>query len=320
MFRKVFILVMLAFISVILFSGTIYAEPNLAELNKNCVAIGVMMPNGMAVGSGFIFRDASGQRYVMTNFHVVRDDRSEATAIQVIFHNRVTSVATIWRIDPLYDLAILRVNYIPADLAGINLVDGISDTDRFIFGDKLYKIGTPLGFFDIPGNGRFLYIVRIDELDIPCVNCLLAKIDCDLGDSGCAVFDDNGKLAGICFLGYFSTQPHLPQNIMGVLPARIVRDRVAWMLGKSQNGSINIGAIRFEAQAIGANMLEGGLVVVQSGEAMLLPGDIILRVEREKIGSVELFRHIARSFNAGDTLKLRIVRSGVEQDIVLILR
>lgn len=318
MIRKFVPLVILTLL--VLFSGryALAAEPNWPDMNKNYVQIFVIAGAGHGgIGSGFVFRDANGQRLIMTNFHVVRNDHNDTQTVVVRFFDQSTATATIFKIDPLYDLAVLRANALPNSIRGFDLATDAADVNNFNYGRKVYKIGSPLGQFDMPGSGYFCYWDQCDQINFPFVNYLVVKIDCNFGDSGCSVFDEYNKLVGICFAGSFYTVLYLPQNIMRVMPTAVITQRFVWMMARQQNGVLDAEFVSFERQAVNGAERDGGLVVLRSTNVILRSGDAILRVQDAKVNDIVLFNSIIKSFNIGDTIKLRIVRNGLEQHIYL---
>ena len=83
-------------------------------------------------GSGFILKD----NYILTNYHVVED----ATEVIVSLSDRRELIAEIVGVDPLSDLALLKVE-------GKNLPQVTpGDSDNLKVGDWVVAIGSPFGF------------------------------------------------------------------------------------------------------------------------------------------------------------------------------
>ena len=91
---------------------------------------------GQGLGSGF-FIHPSG--YLLTNEHVIRN----ATDIRIMTANGTEYVAELIAADPVYDLALLKVNS-PNNLKFSFIPMG--DSTELRAGDKVVAVGNPLGF------------------------------------------------------------------------------------------------------------------------------------------------------------------------------
>ena len=86
----------------------------------------------VSYGSGFILKD----NYILTNFHVVED----ATEVIVSLSDRREFIAEIVGVDPLSDLALLKVE-------GKNLPQvNAGNSDNLKVGDWVVAIGSPFSF------------------------------------------------------------------------------------------------------------------------------------------------------------------------------
>ncbi|MDF7822979.1 trypsin-like peptidase domain-containing protein [Pontiellaceae bacterium B12227] len=107
----------------------------LIPFNLKFTGIPATLP-GVGLGSGF-FIHPSG--YLLTNEHVIHN----ATDIRVMTHNGTDYIATLIASDPVYDLALLKVespnnfkfSFIP-----------MGDSTQVRGGDHVIAVGNPLGF------------------------------------------------------------------------------------------------------------------------------------------------------------------------------
>lgn len=91
---------------------------------------------GVGLGSGFFIHPAG---YLLTNEHVVRN----ATDIRVMTHNGTDYIAKLIAVDPVYDLALLKVDS-PNRLKFSFIPMG--DSAQVRGGDHVIAVGNPLGF------------------------------------------------------------------------------------------------------------------------------------------------------------------------------
>ncbi len=142
---------------------------------------------GTAMGSGVIF-DASG--LILTNHHVVADNPSKLT---VTLKDGRTFDATIYGIDTLTDLAILKV-----DQTGLPTAP-IGDSSTIQVGQEAIAIGSPLGqFSDSVTSGIISALGRsIDVEGGRLSNLIQTDTAINPGNSGGPLLDPAGNVIGI---------------------------------------------------------------------------------------------------------------------------
>ena len=143
---------------------------------------------GTATGSGFIF-DANG--LILTNHHVVAGDPSKLT---VTLKDGRSFDATIYGIDTLTDLAIVKVNQ-----AGLPTAP-IGDSSTIQVGQQAIAIGSPLGeFTDSVTSGIISALGRsIDVQDgTSLTNLIQTDTAINPGNSGGPLLDPSGKVIGV---------------------------------------------------------------------------------------------------------------------------
>lgn len=107
----------------------------LIPINLPFTGIPANLP-GIGLGSGFFVHPGG---YLLTNEHVIRN----ATEIRVMTSNGTDYIATLVATDPVYDLALLKVNA-PKKLNFAYLP--IGDSSALAAGDQVIAVGNPLGF------------------------------------------------------------------------------------------------------------------------------------------------------------------------------
>ena len=136
-------------------------------------------------GSGFILKD----NYIMTNFHVVED----ATEVIISLSDRREYVAEVVGVDPLSDLAVLKVQ--GKDLPTVN----VGNSDNLKVGDWVVAIGSPFSFdFSVPAGivsakGRSIQNNNIGNY----VPFLQTDVAINPGNSGGPLFNLDGEVVGI---------------------------------------------------------------------------------------------------------------------------
>ena len=142
---------------------------------------------GVAMGSGVIF-DANG--LILTNHHVVAGNPSRLT---VTLKDGRTFDATVYGIDTLTDLAIVKVNQTGLPTAPIG------DSSSVQVGQQAIAIGSPLGqFSDSVTSGIISALGRsIDVEGGHLSNLIQTDTAINPGNSGGPLLDPSGKVIGI---------------------------------------------------------------------------------------------------------------------------
>ena len=139
----------------------------------------------ISYGSGFILKD----NYIMTNFHVVEN----ATEVIVSLSDRREFVAEVIGVDPLSDLAVLKVQ--GQDLPTVNT----GNSEKLKVGDWVIAIGSPFSFdFSVTAGivsakGRSIQNNNIGNY----VPFLQTDVAINPGNSGGPLFNLDGEVVGI---------------------------------------------------------------------------------------------------------------------------
>ena len=261
-----------------------------------------------ATGSGVVI---TTQGHVVTNHHVVKG----ASDVQVLWQGQYLS-AEIVGVDELTDLAVLRVTEdvsLPAVMMG--------DPEQVKAGDWAIVIGNPLGkqFADTITVGVVSALNReLEESSI--VKMIQTDAAINSGNSGGGMFNTRGELIGIPSLKFSASSKEGIASIEGIamaIPMDVVKPIVNSIIqhGKVTRPRLGIAVMTMrgtEEPKFGE--LPAGVYVSQVEEgspayrAGLLPDDIILEVDGERVKlHTDLTNRIAVR-SAGDTIRLKIYR------------
>lgn len=261
-----------------------------------------------ATGSGVVI---TTQGHVVTNHHVVKG----ASDVQVLWQGQYLS-AEIVGVDELTDLAVLRVTEdvsLPAVMMG--------DPEQVKAGDWAFVIGNPLGkqFADTITVGVVSALNReLEESSI--VKMIQTDAAINSGNSGGGMFNTRGELIGIPSLKFSASSKEGIASIEGIamaIPMDVVKPIVNSIIqhGKVTRPRLGIAVMTMrgtEEPKFGE--LPAGVYVSQVEEgspayrAGLLPDDIILEVDGERVMlHTDLTNRIAVR-SAGDTIRLKIYR------------
>ena len=266
-------------------------------------------------GSGFILKDD----YILTNFHVVED----ATEVVVSLSDRREFKAEIIGVDPLSDLAVLKVEgkRLPKVIIG--------DSDKLKVGDWVVAIGSPFSFdFSVTAGivsakGRSIQNNNIGNY----VPFLQTDVAINPGNSGGPLFDLDGKVVGINSQIYSRSGGY--QGLAFAIPINVATDVADQII---QNGFVSRGylGVRMSevdsdlAEALGMKKPYGALINdVESGQsadlAGLMPGDVIIEFNDEEIKFSSDLPHVVGQLRPETEAEARVIRDGEEISIDFVL-
>ncbi len=265
------------------------------------------------VGSGLIF-DAGG--WILTNRHVV----AGSTALSVELQNGLTYPGTIYGIDTLTDLAIVKIE--ATDLTAAAL----GDSDGLRVGQLVVAIGSPLGTFSntvtsgiVSATGR-----RIQTEGASLDNLIQTDAAINPGNSGGPLLDATGAVVGIntaiardsSGIGFSIpinlAKPLMDQAIRGDELQRpyigIRYDTIDAQLAKDLSLPVTSGAlVSEELDSTGRPPITPGSPAEAAGIA---PGDIITAIGDTRIDAEHPLNAVLAGYAPGDTVTLEILRDG----------
>lgn len=264
----------------------------------------------VSLGSGVIVRDGG---YVLTNYHVV----DAADAIEVTLADGRQTTAELVGADADSDLAVIRIAL--PDLAPIIL----GDDGALRVGDVVLAIGNPFGVGQtttlgiVSALGRNRAGVTIYE------NFIQTDAAINPGNSGGALVDASGRLVGVNTAIYSESGGAL--GIGFAIPASTAQTILAQII---ETGHVARGWLGVEPQDItsdlaGAFSLEqlDGVILASvqadgpAASAGLHVGDIVVGIDDQPVTDAVQFLGMIAALPPHATVKLRILRDGVQEDV-----
>jgi len=258
-----------------------------------------------SLGSGVIIDGKRG--FILTNAHVIERSGN----IKVMLDDEREFEAKIVGADPDSDLAVLQIDS-PDALPSIEM----GSSDVLMIGETVIAIGNPFGFSQTVTTGVISAVDRSIRTE-GRVYLDFIQIDASInpGNSGGPLLNINGDLIGINTAIYAKAQ-----GIGFAIPInkakKIISDLIqfgeviqTWIgitvqnLDKTLAGYLKVP----DKKGVMVKALEPAS---PAGKAGLKEGDIILAIGNKKIGSVQEYWSIKKTYAAGDTLKAQIWRDG----------
>jgi len=181
------------------FTSPVKTENNVIERTQAGVA---QVFAASSSGSGF-FLDINGSIFAITNSHVIESSlqRPAPGQSRVVAPIRVRTAfgeevrATVWKESQQHDIAILKLERIPATVVPLQL-----STASPRKGMEVFLWGAPHGIGLVPLDGAIAAIAVNSDSNIFAgapVNIILARISVAPGNSGGPLLDRQGKVIGV---------------------------------------------------------------------------------------------------------------------------
>ena len=269
----------------------------------------------VSYGSGFIFKD----EYLLTNFHVVED----ATEIIVSLNDRREFLAEVVGVDPLSDLAVLKI-----DGKSLPKVK-IGKSEDVKVGDWVVAIGSPFSFdFSvtagiISAKGRSIQNQNIGNY-VPFIQ---TDVAINPGNSGGPLFDLDGEVIGINAQIYSRSGGY--QGLAFAIPIDVAMEVADQLIddGVVKRGYLGVRVAEVDndlALALGMDKPFGALINdVEKGESAdkggLLPGDVITEFNGKEIKFSSDLPHVVGRIKPGTRSRAKVIRSGESKTLTFSL-
>ena len=261
-------------------------------------------PQVRSLGSGFVI-DAGG--YVITNAHLVGDGRG----IVVRFADRREFEATVVGVDPLSDIALLRI-----EASALQAVR-IGDPAELRPGEWVAAIGSPYGLERSVTAGIVSAVGRTlpEESFVPFIQTDVAV---NPGNSGGPLFNLRGEVVGVNSVIYSDTGGY--QGLSFAIPIDVAMEVAAQLRvhGKVTRGRIGVRLQEVSAElakALSLPRASGALVVdvFRGGaaeRATIAPGDVVVRFGGKPVETDADLVRLTAAATPGTTLDVQLVRFG----------
>ncbi len=278
-----------------------------------------------ATGSGIII---SEDGYIVTNNHVVDTsssssysyyDISDATSVKVkLYGSDETYDAKIVGKDSQTDLAVLKID--KTDLTAAEF----ADSDQAVVGEFVMAVGSPLGLDTTVTTGIISAVNREVESEGTKYVCIQTDAAINSGNSGGALVNSDGKVIGINTLKLSGSGV---EGIGFAIPINSTLDVISQLKdhNKVLRPYIGISGIDLDDSTAKRYNLVLGVYVktVQdfspAEKAGLQSGDVIIQADGKDIKTMDELNEIKNSHKIGDTITLKVNRSGQEKEVTVTL-
>ena len=284
-----------------------------------------------ALGSGFVI-DKAG--HIVTNYHVVEG----AQQVHVSFSNNEQLEARVIGRDPATDVAVLQVKAQSRALTPLEL----GDSNLVRVGDAVVAIGNPLGEDRSVTSGIVSARQRriVAPNGAPIDNVIQTDAALNHGNSGGPLLDARGKVIGVnsqiqtangsdgnIGIGFaipIDTVKDVAAQLIakGVvehafvgISGRAITPRVAALFRLPVNRGVLVGTVCPKSGAAAAGVRAATQEVTLAGMTWPLGGDILVKADGLRVGSLEQLRTIVADKKPGDTVELELDRKNSTLDV-----
>ncbi|MFB6084318.1 MAG: S1C family serine protease [Halorientalis sp.] len=293
-------------------------------------------------GSGFVYRvDAGGDRYVVTNEHVVTDTRGAIYEPGTVFDDiRIQFTDGQWRTaevvgtDAYSDLAVLDVPDVPDAATPLQLIEG-----EVAVGQPVIAIGNPLGYTGSMTTGVVSGVDRSlparNDFRIP--DAIQTDAPVNPGNSGGPLVTLDGTVAGVVNSGGgdnigFAISAALTNRVvpslirsgdydhsfMGVALTSVT-PLIAEAEGLPDADGVYIDSVRPDGPSSGVLQGSTGSRTID-GVRVPTGGDVVVGMGDQPIRSQEtLSSYLALVTSPGDTIPVEVIRDGTRTTVRLTL-
>ena len=290
----------------------------------------VRIESARGLGSGVII-DARG--YIVTNYHVLFGSVTSvpARSYTVTLSNGRRFQATIAGADAPDDLAVLRIH-----AAGLREIKLANSNDLNV-GEFALAIGNPLGLGQSATMGIVSTLHRNVFENGPAAvipNMIQTSAPINLGNSGGALVDLNGRLAGIPTLAAvdptFGAEAQgigfaIPSNRVAVIVGQIIQDGKVVHNGRPYLGIASLREVTPDVAdepglGVTSGMLIGATVSgAPADQASLRQGDVIVRIDGFAISDQQDFANAIAALKPGQNVAVTVIGPSGKRTVMVTL-
>lgn len=281
-------------------------------------------------GSGFVYKKNDKEGYVITNHHVIEG----ATSVKVVNMEGQSVDAKVLGSDEYADIAVLSM-----DINGVIDVAEIGDSSELNLGDTLFTVGTPVGIAYrgtvtkgiLSGKDRTVSVQSSSGNGSYVMSVLQTDAAINPGNSGGPLVNINGEVIGVNSLKLVEDEI---EGMGFAIPIELVMASVEKLekgekierpiVGVSLLDVTNTYALYRNEITLHKDITYGAVIVNVEPNSVaeqggLKTGDVILKVNDDKIEDVAHFRYNLYKYNIGEKIKVIYNRNGEEREAMLTL-
>lgn len=284
-------------------------------------------------GSGVIYKKDDDKAYIVTNNHVVANQKG----LEVLLADGTRETAKLVGTDAFSDLAVLTIS---ADK--VDTVATLGDSDELTVGEPAIAIGSPLGsdYANSVTQGIISSINRLvtsqsDSGEDISINAIQTDAAINPGNSGGPLINISGQVIGINSSKIASSgQSGVSVEGMGfAIPSKDVTKIISQLEDKGSVTRPALGITMIDLNVVSSEQRQSVLklpdsiangVVIQNvgkstpaSEAGLKQYDVITKVDDTEVSDSSELRAALYKKDVGDKMKLTFYRNGKSQSVIV---
>ncbi len=283
-----------------------------------------------STGTGFVYKTDDKYGYILTNQHVIEDMQK----LVITMSNESQTEATVLGSDEYLDLAVLRI-----EKSYITQVAQIGSSEDMKLGDTVFTVGNPMGIEYrgsvtsgvLSGKDRMVSVSVSSSGNDWIMRVLQIDASINPGNSGGPLLNVNGEVIGICSMKLVDSDIEgmgfaIPiEYAMSHAESLENGKKIEWpVLGISMVNVTDTMNLYRNGLNIDKNIKSGIVIAdVSSGSgaanAGLKKGDIITKIDDVTVKDHAYLRYELYQHQAGDKIKLTIIRDGKEKTVEVTL-
>ncbi len=301
-------------------------EDAINKVYNSVLCIEVLNNNGDTIssGTGFVYQKDSKYGYVLTNAHVVSNNSN----IQGTLSNNKVVNLTVLGTDSYTDLAVLRM-----DVKDVLQVASIGTSSNIKIGNTVFTVGSPMGSTYLgtvtkgilSGKDRLVSTTSSNSSNESfTVKVLQTDAAISPGNSGGPLVNLAGDVIGITSLKLVNDEV---EGMGFAIPIEDAMDYVSYlekgqaikrpMMGVQIVDLTNRYLLNRYGIKVDSNISSGVMLIkvnigYPASLAGLKDGDIITKIDNEKITTTAEFKYYLYKHKIGDTVKVTYIRNGKE--------
>lgn len=306
-------------------------EDAIDKVYNSVLCIEVLNNNGDTIssGTGFVYQKDSKYGYVLTNAHVVSNNSN----IQGTLSNNKVVNLTVLGTDSYTDLAVLRM-----DVKDVLQVASIGTSSNIKIGNTVFTVGSPMGSTYLgtvtkgilSGKDRLVSTTSSNSSNESfTVKVLQTDAAISPGNSGGPLVNLAGDVIGITSLKLVNDEV---EGMGFAIPIEDAMDYVSYlekgqaikrpMMGVQIVDLTNRYLLNRYGIKVDSNISSGVMLIkvnigYPASLAGLKDGDIITKIDNEKITTTAEFKYYLYKHKIGDTVKVTYIRNGKEGNCVV---
>lgn len=273
-----------------------------------------------SAGSGILFRQNEDELLIATNYHVVKDADAITVCFSVAEEYEADAVAAarLKGVDAVRDLAVVAVRTadVPETIRSMIRTASLGESGKLRVGDRAIAIGNAMGYGQSVTQGCVSAVNR--SLNVGRVKQDFVQTDAaiNLGNSGGALLNGAGEVIGVNSAKAANSSAEGMGYAIPIDEAKPFLEEMAGASARELADEARTGNLGLEARDVSREAMEhyrmpvGAFVYELSADgaaanAGLKTGDVILRLDGNRVGDSASLEDILRYYEAGETVELR---------------